>query len=93
VADEGPQYIQCGPHGRRVAAVVCGHLVGPVREPRGFVENSADPDDLQGWCLDCEALFQQEDGMTATFRRFTDMTIVCDACYRDIKARHALPEA
>ncbi|MEQ3443964.1 hypothetical protein ABMY47_21095 [Pseudoalteromonas sp. BZP1] len=62
--DIEPMYIDCGKHGKRVAAVVCGHLVKPEGEPLGFIENSSVPNDLQAWCYQCEAVFEEEDGMT-----------------------------
>lgn len=79
--------INCGAHGIRTAAVVCGHMIR-TKGPVGFVENSSDPDDLQAWCHDCENLFEQEQGLTDAFRNFTQMTIVCDSCYAELKGRH-----
>lgn len=49
--------INCGPHGERVAAVVCRHLLEVTTPPAGFVENSTDPTDLQAWCHECEEKF------------------------------------
>jgi hypothetical protein len=83
-----PLTIDCEPHGTRIATVVCGHMMH-TKGPVGFVENSSDPNDLQAWCHDCELLFEQEQGLTETFRQFTEMTIVCDRCYADLKARHS----
>lgn len=85
-----PLFVDCGPHGRRVAAVVCRHLLGPERGPAGFVENSDDPDDLQAWCHACEALYQEEGEMTEVFRKFNDMAIVCVECYAAAKSRHSV---
>jgi hypothetical protein len=80
--------VKCGTHGRRTAAVVCGHMVAPTDRVLGFVENSSDPDDLQAWCDDCEAMFEREQALTAAFRRFNDMAVVCDFCYATFRARH-----
>jgi hypothetical protein len=63
-----PLLVDYGPHGKRVAAVVCRHLLSIDPAPVGFVENSSDPHDLQGWCVLCEEVFQREDGMTDAFR-------------------------
>lgn len=80
--------VDCGPHGKRVSAVVCRHLIGADQAAAGFVENSDDPNDLQAWCHACEETFQREDGMTEVFREFNGMVIVCVECYAEAKARH-----
>ena len=86
-----PLMVDCGPHGHRVAAVVCCHMIGQDRPPAGFVENSSDPNDLQAWCYACENMFEQEGGMTEAFRKFNDMSLVCVACYAEAKVSHSLP--
>lgn len=68
-------------------SVVCCHMIGTTG-PVGFVENSSDPDDLQAWCHDCEAMFLAEDGKTDAFVAFNDMAIVCARCYHALKERH-----
>jgi len=83
--------LKCGTHGERVPTVVCCHLLQVRDEVLGFVENSAQPDDLQAWCMRCEAMFLAEDGLTEAFKRFNDFKIVCDFCYADIRSRHSLP--
>lgn len=83
-----PLEVRCGAHGKRVASVVCGHMLAATDRIVGFVENSSEPDDLQAWCDDCEAMFVEEDGMTARFRRFVDMSVVCVVCYARLKERH-----
>lgn len=83
-----PLLIDCGAHGKRVAAVVCGHMLGPPPEHLGFVENSSDPNDLQGWCLACEETFTQEGSMTEAFLAFNRAVAVCVNCYAELKAWH-----
>lgn len=83
-----PMMIQCGPHGERVSAVICQHLLRSVPAPVGFVENNNDPHDLQAWCHICEDMFQREGGMTAEFKRFNCMAIVCVVCYSEARTRH-----
>ncbi len=83
--------VKCGPHGERVAAVVCRHLLQSAPAPAGFIENSSDPNDLQAWCHLCEEKFEQEGDMTEAFREFNGMAIVCVVCYGEAKARHAVP--
>lgn len=85
-----PLLVDCGPHGKRVSAVVCRHLMGRDQAAAGFVENSEDPNNLQAWCHACEEIFQREDGMTDVFRKFNRMTIVCVECYAEAKERHTL---
>ncbi len=88
MSDEEPLMVDCGPHGRRVATVVCRHLVEEKGRKVGFVENSSDPNDLQAWCDDCEKLFMEEGEMTERFKEFNDMALVCVVCYAEIKERH-----
>lgn len=85
--------LDCGSHGKRIATVVCKHLLGSDSPVAGFVENSDDPDDLQAWCHACEAKFQEEGKMSKAFREFTGMSLVCDNCYADAKVRHSIPES
>jgi hypothetical protein len=85
-----PLLVDCGPHGKRVAAVVCHHLIGEDTTSAGFVENSDDPNDLQAWCHACEEAFQREGGMTDAFREFNGMAVVCVKCYAEAKMRHTL---
>jgi len=60
-------------HGKGTAAIVCGHLL-TLNQPLGFIENSSDPDDLQGWCYACEYFFQQEEEMNDQFKAFNTAT-------------------
>lgn len=83
-----PLLVDCGAHGKRVAAVVCGHMLGPPPEHLGFVENSSDPNDLQGWCLACEETFTLEGSMTEAFLAFNQAAVVCVKCYAELKAWH-----
>jgi hypothetical protein len=80
--------IKCHDHGERPAAVVCRHHIQVHERKVGFVENSSDPSDLQGWCEDCEALFARAGGMTEEFLRFNDFAMVCVDCYAILKGRH-----
>ena len=90
MTDTEPLMVNCGPHGFRVAAVVCCHMIGADLLPSGFVENSSDPNDLQAWCYACEDKFEQEGGLTKAFRAFADVSVVCVDCYTEAKARHSL---
>lgn len=81
--------IDCPYHGRskRIASV-CGHLVKNRGFALGFIENSDDPEDKQGWCYACELVYLQEEDKTERFRSFTHHTVVCSKCYDEIKAHH-----
>ena len=91
MSDDRPLTIDCGMHGVRTAAVVCGHMVGSKQASVGFIENSSDLQDLQAWCAKCEAMFLREGDKTEAFRKFNRMAIVCVVCYQDLKARHSRP--
>ena len=80
--------VDCGEHGKRNAAIVCRHLLNEKHKALGFVENSAEPGDYQGWCYDCESLFLEEDDMTEKFKEFTNAAVVCEECYTKIKSIH-----
>ncbi len=82
--------ISCETHGKNDVAVVCGHLLGHHSTPLGFVENSSIPGDLQGGCYACEYMFSQENEMTDKFKKFTNMSLVCEECYSDIKEKHSI---
>jgi len=86
-----PMTVKCGPHGERVAAVVCKHMLKLEPAPAGFIENCDDPNDLQAWCYQCEEKFEREGGMTEAFKEFNGMAIVCVVCYEDAKAHHTIP--
>lgn len=86
-----PLMVNCGPHGERIAAVVCRHLLGSEDAPAGFIVNSSDPLDLQAWCYRCEDMFDQEGGMTEAFRAFNGMAVVCVMCFHEAKYRHGIP--
>jgi len=81
--------ISCDSHGEQVDAVVCRHHLDVRDRVVGFVQICDDPDNLQAWCDDCEALFLREGGMTETFLAFNNFAVVCIECYARFKARHS----
>ena len=89
----GPMMLDCGVHGKRISAVVCRHMLRGEPFPSGFIENCADPDDLQAWCDACEEEFEREGGMTEGFKRFNGMALVCVVCYTEAKSRHTVPSS
>ena len=80
--------IECR-HGKGIASIICCHLLNSIN-PVGFIENSSDPDDLQGWCFACEFFFEQEGEKTEEFKKFNDAKVVCEKCYEEFKNAHTL---
>lgn len=81
--------IECSLHGpSQICATVCGHLVNNQGVALGFVENSSEPEDKQGWCYACELVFDQEQDKTERFMAFNQFSVVCSKCYEEIKAHH-----
>ncbi|MEK7484325.1 MAG: hypothetical protein AABZ60_08330 [Planctomycetota bacterium] len=81
--------ILCPCHGRsNIISSVCGHLVQNRGVVLGFIENSDDPEDKQGWCYACELVYLQEEDKTERFHAFTHHTVVCTQCYDEIKMHH-----
>jgi len=80
--------IHCSHHGYSKLATVCGHLVQNNGIALGFIENSDDPNNKQGWCYACELVYLQEEDKTERFRSFTHHAVVCSQCYDEIKAHH-----
>src|SRR5215813_6670966 len=82
--------VDCGRHGKRMAAILCKHQTPGWGTPAGFVEMSNDTNNLQAWCYACEETFQREGGMTSTFLKFNSFVLVCVVCYAKAKAHHSL---
>jgi hypothetical protein len=80
--------INCPTHGLSSISSVCGHVVNNHGAPLGFVVNSDDPNNKQGWCYACELVFLQEERKTDRFIAFNQHTVVCSGCYDKIKAHH-----
>ena len=83
-----PLTIKCECLSTNYASVVCGHLVKNKNKPLGFIENSSEPDDLQGWCYACEYVYCQEEDRTEKFKSFSNSALVCSNCYARIKSIH-----
>ncbi|MFZ2726397.1 MAG: hypothetical protein WAX77_09115 [Methylococcaceae bacterium] len=89
MSNSDPLIIKCETHGKRIAALVCCHLLLPSDSMLGFVENNSYPNDLQAWCDNCEQLFLKEQEMTKAFIGFSNAKIICNVCYNYIKESHA----
>lgn len=81
-------FINCEKHGKASTATICSHLLKNNGAPLGFIENSSEPNDLQGWCYACEHVFLQEEDQTRTFMKFCNFSVVCTECYKNIKENH-----
>ena len=82
--------IDCEEHGKTATATVCRHLVKNNGAPLGFIENSSEPDDLQGWCYACEHVFLNEEDKTEKFKEFCNFAVVCTVCYKNTKNEHTV---
>lgn len=80
--------IECIKHETSDSSIICGHLLNNKGNTLGFVENSVEKGNFQAWCFDCESLFLKEVDKTEKFLKFNNMTVVCEACYLDIKKHH-----
>jgi hypothetical protein len=80
---------RCGTHDKEINAIVCCHHVQSTDRILGFVENCAEPDNLQAWCDECERLFAAEGELTNVFRNHNDFKVVCSVCYVAIRAKHS----
>jgi hypothetical protein len=86
--------VECHAHGRTEAAFVCWHLAGAKDGPiLGFHQADIDLEhrergDLNGWCDDCDHVYTSEGGWNDASEGFADVTLVCSACFFDLRARH-----
>jgi hypothetical protein len=44
-----------------------------------------DDDDFQAWCDECEAVSQNEGGWNDKSMEFTNIKVVCEKCYFEMK--------
>ena len=90
MTDSDPLYVDCGPHGQRIATVVCRHMINGSDAPLGFIENTDDPNDLQAWCHACEEMFNKKGDRTDAFLAFNNMGIFCVVCYAEFQTLHTI---
>ncbi|WP_099152571.1 hypothetical protein [Flavilitoribacter nigricans] len=76
-------------HDKVLTAILCAHLLSS-KVPLGFMENNADPDDLQAWCYACEYFFQKKKKMSRPFKKFSAAKVVCRQCYEQARATHSI---
>lgn len=90
-------FVDCPTHGHTDVAFVCGHLVRAKTGPAvGFHQADFDPEnrdwgDLNGWCDQCDAIHLAEGEWNEASEAFAGVTLVCSACFFDLKARHGIP--
>ena len=82
-----PLTINCC-HGTLTSAVVCRHHLSKDGRAVGFVENVDDPNNLQAWCGDCDALMMQTGHWTEEAEVVAGIKIVCRRCYANIRRRN-----
>lgn len=86
------KYIECDEHGISRVAFVCQHVLkgsnlgfheaiesNPLIEPEG---------DHWAWCDDCEQVYLQQGEWNDIMKDTTQMKVVCDQCYFEIKERN-----
>jgi hypothetical protein len=82
--------VDCPVHGERAATFVCRHL--PAGEHRGFHWgiDAEYPDRLwpDAWCDACESMRNREGGWNDRSEAFAAVTLVCDRCYEEARARN-----
>jgi hypothetical protein len=85
------KYVECRAHDKQRTAFVCNHLIGSNKV--GFNEafdtfedmELGEDDDFQAWCDECEAIRQKEGEWNETAMAFTDIKLVCERCYFEMK--------
>jgi hypothetical protein len=75
--------------------VVCQHL----RQEQGLTYYTLPPwpghPFTQAWCQKCHAVLEEEDGWSDRAKAFSDLRLVCSACYQVVVSHHhwaELPE-
>jgi hypothetical protein len=91
-SEEKEKYIDCEKHERRRRAFVCQHL--KKNSKNGFeeafetyedMEFEYEDDDFQAWCYECEKVRVEHDGWNDESMEFSDIKLVCEKCYFEIK--------
>lgn len=88
------KYLHCDTHDTQRNAFVCQHLIHA--DGAGFEEafetvegmELGEDDDFQAWCDECEAVRQKEGEWNDRSQAFAGITVVCEKCYFEIKARN-----
>jgi hypothetical protein len=92
--EQKDNYIQCDRHGGGKIAFVCCHLINNTGV--GFNEafdsdGTAEPGDgYQAWCAACEEVRLANGGWNETAIAFTDVKLVCNECYFEIKQKNKI---
>ena len=77
----------CGTHGEVERRYVCDHLwknaSSEQSSPLAYYEPHREPDEPMKtiWCVKCEEVVRQEDGITAIFLDFAAFHVVCEFCF------------
>ncbi len=82
--------VECDTHGKSPATFICNHLT--TGEGLGFnLGFDPDcPDDLypDAWCNECESVLDAEGEWNEKSEKFSDIKILCSACYEEIRAKN-----
>lgn len=87
------QVVECPTHGDRAPAYVCAHLAEGLRardiRSIGFYEGEADLEEDApescGWCQACEDVRVVEGGWNDRSEEYACITLICRACFDDIR--------
>ena len=81
--------VDCGEHGARPVAFICGHALKAAVEkrPQPFFWTDADADEPCGWCDACHARYEAAGGdWVGEAEEKFDAQVICVNCFRDIIA-------
>jgi hypothetical protein len=80
----------CPEHGERTVAFICTHLLDSLRAGTildgPWIVQTPEPEEPEpaAWCLDCDRLLDEEGGWTDRFDTFSDLRLICDACFEPL---------
>ncbi|MDU8945872.1 hypothetical protein [Ovoidimarina sediminis] len=81
--------VDCGQHGPRGPAFICGHALKAAFEkrPQSFFWTDAEADEPCGWCAYCQARYEAAGGdWVGEAEEKLDAKLICVDCFRDIIA-------
>lgn len=84
--DEYPTH--CDYHGDRSGRFVCSHLLD--NDLQGCFSPDSKEESIDAWCAECEGILQREGTWNKAAADFAHFRLVCDLCFRDIKARNQI---
>lgn len=79
-----PSFVECATHGRALAAYVCHHLVGSLRdETTPGVSWLRDSDgNVNAWCDECDENLNRHGGeWNDETEGFAKISLICEGCF------------